>query len=558
MYPMTHRILRMLSFLLLTLLGEVSVQASTRFYISPFVMYAGEPHEVEVVLDNSDHAGLCGFQTTLHLPEGITLLDDGVPFVLSSDRSVSGHTLSFRRQSNGDYKILGGGGGQPYCGQSGTALLRFRVQADAPMSGAISLRATTFTDCNLAAYTLPDEEALVRCVEHTYSLNVFSTLRDDGVTSDVSVILNNCERQYAGLEMRVTLPSGFTLVEPSDGSAFILNASRAQGHDLSYRRQSDGSYKLLGGGSGQPYLGDTGTEIFHFTVRGTTICTDVITFSHVTFTDTALEAYDLDDATCSVSVDNAFQPQEGKQYVIRDSQSDYYIVLAVGNDSSGMIMENATFASLGVVGTPFTFTPSGEGYVLSTADGRYLGSTEGYRDWNVQTETPTVWSIVDYKKSIGLCMIYKDSSSGLGLDNHTIGSGVYTNKRQKSWYIEEYVAPAEVHAVTVTIDDTEYTMIEDGEGGYVATAFVVRDQCYTATVNYDGVEYSDVFACRDPYYNGKATIRFKNGVITFEGDAIYLVRTIGDLVGTIDAAIRGIDGKTLDDVNATIDALLKY
>lgn len=221
-----------------------------------------------------------------------------------------------------------------------------------------------------------------------------------------------------------------------------------------------------------------------------------------------------------------FAPEDGKQYVIKDASSAYYIVLAVGNDSQASDTDNTTQASLGVTGTPFTFTPQGGGFILSTDEGKYLGNSRT-RAWNVNVDVDdTVWYIYDYEATTGRCRIYKNSSQGLGLDNHTIGSGIYTDKSYQYWQIEEYVAPEEVHTVVATVDGVEYTMLEDGEGGYIVTVPEVQTGDHSVTVSYDGEETTETFTTTDyqvfdsTVSVGKVTVHYKDGVITVTGDGI--------------------------------------
>ena len=242
-----------------------------------------------------------------------------------------------------------------------------------------------------------------------------------------------------------------------------------------------------------------------------------------------------------------FVPEDGKQYVIKDALSDFYIVLAVGNDSQASDTDNTTQASLGVTGTPFTFTPNGSGFVLSTDEGKYLGI--GVRAWNVGTTTPATWNVNNYEAETGLCQIHLSTTygKGLGLDNHTIGSGVYTDKSGQYWKIEEYVAPEEVHTVIATVDGVEYTMLEDGEGGYIVTVPEVETGDHSVTVSYDGEETTETFTTSDyqvfdtTVSVGKVTVHYKDGVITITGDGIGNAPvnpepTVGSLY------VLGIDG----------------
>lgn len=248
-----------------------------------------------------------------------------------------------------------------------------------------------------------------------------------------------------------------------------------------------------------------------------------------------------------------FAPEEGKQYVIKDAMSSYYIVLAVGNDSQASDTDNTTQASLGVTGTPFTFTAQGTGFTLSTDDGKYLGI--GARAWNVGTDSPAVWNIENYEAANGRCHIYLSTTAGkgLGLDNHTIGSGVYTNKPNAYWVLEEYVAPEVTHTVTATLDGVAANMLEDGEGGYLVTFPEIATGDHTVVVSYDGEETSYDFTTSD--YKvfeavvsvGKVTVSYKDGVITVTGDGIG-----ADPIGPT-ATFKGVVVPSLTSISSLAD-----
>lgn len=222
-----------------------------------------------------------------------------------------------------------------------------------------------------------------------------------------------------------------------------------------------------------------------------------------------------------------FVPEDGKQYVIKDAASSYYIVLAVGNDSQASNDDNTTQASLGVVGTPFTFTASGAGFILSTDGGKFLGNSRS-RAWNVDvTVDDTVWMVNSYEEATGRCKIERSYGVGLGLDNHTIGSGVYTDKGDQYWCIEEYVAPEETHTVTATLDGETVDMLEDGDGGYLVTFPNVESGDHVVVVSYDGDETTYAFTTTDfKVYEetvsvGKVTVVYKDGEISVSGDGIH-------------------------------------
>ena len=230
---------------------------------------------------------------------------------------------------------------------------------------------------------------------------------------------------------------------------------------------------------------------------------------------------------CCAQMFAAFEPEDGKQYLLQDANGGLFIVLATGNDSQGG-GTNTTAASLAAEGTPFTFTAQDGGFVLSTDDGKYLGSNTGTADWNANTTTRTVWYIVDATDGHYYINKTKYANKGLGLDNHTQGSGVYTDKPGHMWDIVEYVAPVEHHDVVVTVDGTDYTMLSDGEGNYSVTT-VVSVGDHSATVYYDGKEVGTVtFTTQSYVFNGDTVTESKvyilynpeTGEITVTGDGI--------------------------------------
>lgn len=230
---------------------------------------------------------------------------------------------------------------------------------------------------------------------------------------------------------------------------------------------------------------------------------------------------------CCAQMFAAFEPEDGKQYLLQDANGGLFIVLATGNDSQGG-GTNTTAASLAAEGTPFTFTAQDGGFVLSTDDGKYLGSKTTGDVWNADTTTPTVWYIVDAADGHYYINKVNYANKGLGLDNHTQGSGVYTDKQGHPWDIVEYVAPVEHHDVVVTVDGVEYTMLSDGEGNYSVTAILgIGD--HTASVTFDGKDVGTVdFATKGYLFQGETVTESKvyicynpeTGEITVSGDGV--------------------------------------
>lgn len=232
---------------------------------------------------------------------------------------------------------------------------------------------------------------------------------------------------------------------------------------------------------------------------------------------------------CCLNAAAGVVPEDGKQYLIKVSNQDLYIVLATGSDSQGG-SSNATAASLGVVGTPFTFNGSVEGFTLTTDDGKYFGTPSSGAYWNVSSTVDTEWYVSGTED--GYYIYRNDGKSGcLGLDNVKAGAGIYTDKapgnKGYTFVFEEYEAPAVVHTVTASVDGGEaIAMNGDDENGYVVSISVGTGD-HTVTVNYDGTEYTLEFTTTRfvgsdnvTYDEGLVEITFKDGTISVSGQGI--------------------------------------
>lgn len=223
-------------------------------------------------------------------------------------------------------------------------------------------------------------------------------------------------------------------------------------------------------------------------------------------------------------------PENGKQYVIKNVPTGYYIVLATGSDSKGDAT-NVTAASLGAVGTAFTFTGTTEGFTLQSEDGDWFGTPvsndDGFgRVWNVSTMVETTWMVQGTESAY---YIMKNTMEGLGLDGTKIGSGIYTDKKngeRTTWVFEEYVAPEVTHTVTATVDGTDYKMLENGDGGYIVNVSVETGD-HTLVVYYDGEEVArkdfksyDFKTDDGSFTSGVVSIIYNDGEVTLEGPCL--------------------------------------
>lgn len=352
------------------------------------------------------------------------------------------------------------------------------------------------------------------------------------------------------------------LVDEMSAAAPIFFRTWTDGTVQPYWNAEGANKNLNLGGSSQIAIGDwklkddgdsftiTKLEVFEYTVvveggvenggvsyKGTTYVAGekftAATANVATATGVAVDGYSLK----SVTVDNDAKtitvvygelfPNPAKQYIIGNAAGDknLYIVLAPGDDSQGD-SSNATQASFAVKAgaTPFTFTPSGNGFIISTDDEgttKYLGANGG---WNVGTTQQTVWTLV--KQEEGVYALNRGGSNNLGSDNLAAGKGLYTDKpvsKNGRWFLEEYVAPAESHKVLVYLDGAaEGQKMQPGEDGeYVATLIGLTAGDHSVSVAYDSeAPVSANFSSTEK--NDKITVHYKDGKITFENDVVTI------------------------------------
>lgn len=267
--------------------------------------------------------------------------------------------------------------------------------------------------------------------------------------------------------------------------------------------------------------------------NGESVSVGTISEDELTIAPAAADGYHYEvtiaDGKVTVELVEQF-PNPAKQYIIGNAggSRDLYVVLAPGNDSEGDT-SNATQASLAAKAgaTPFTFTPSGNGFIISTDDEgitKYLGANGG---WNVGTDQQTVWTLV--KQSEGVYALNRGGSNNLGTDGLAAGNGLYTDKpvsKNGQWFLEEYVAPAESHKVLVYLDGAaEGQKMQPGEDGeYVVTLIGLTAGDHSVSVAYDSeAPVSATFTSTEK--NDKITVHYKDGKITFENDVVTI--TIG-------------------------------
>ncbi|MBQ0165032.1 MAG: Ig domain-containing protein [Bacteroidales bacterium] len=204
-----------------------------RLYINDFEIQAGETQTVSVILDNGTK-GFAGFQTDIALPQGLSLVETydeeeetTVAFFLNAGRKKSKHDISYALQTNGAYRVLGGGNGtQTYTGTSDTELFNFQVTASANFTGTGTIRLfnTLFTDPDLAGYNFPDEACTVSAKSVQYTITAVSSDETMG-----SVTGGGSYKEGASVTLTATPKEGYKFVKWSDDTTvnpYIFNATK--------------------------------------------------------------------------------------------------------------------------------------------------------------------------------------------------------------------------------------------------------------------------------------------------------------------------------------------
>ena len=231
---MKEKVLHFVLFLFAYAMSTFNAQAQEyRLYINDFEIQAGETQTVSVILDNGTK-GFAGFQTDIALPQGLSLVETydeeeetTVAFFLNAGRKKSKHDISYALQTNGAYRVLGGGNGtQTYTGTSDTELFNFQVTASANFTGTGTIRLfnTLFTDPDLAGYNFPDESCTVSAKSVQYTITAVSSDETMG-----SVTGGGSYKEGASVTLTATPKEGYKFVKWSDDTTvnpYIFNATK--------------------------------------------------------------------------------------------------------------------------------------------------------------------------------------------------------------------------------------------------------------------------------------------------------------------------------------------
>ena len=178
---------------------------------------------------------------------------------------------------------------------------------------------------------------------------------------------------------------------------------------------------------------------------------------------------EVDDALAMLTeAMNNFKPnkkvifEEGKQYVLRHQNSGLYLAFIDGNDAQD---GHPTAASLQEKGTPLTAYNATTGFILANGD-NYLGISSAVA-WNAATNVQTVWRFEETTVE-GEYNIYQlAENKGLGVDNTSAGSGIYTDKAGQIWTVEEATNENSTVGISTLVNKRQDNVIFDLQGRQV-------------------------------------------------------------------------------------------
>ena len=189
----------------------------------------------------------------------------------------------------------------------------------------------------------------------------------------------------------------------------------------------------------------------------------------------------------------------GKKYCIKHPASGLYVTVTAERQDQGQWPGMESYGILTEEPTPYNFTQSGGGFVISTDDGLYLGIYEngqpGKRSWNVGNDVQTVWYVQE--GSVGEYLIYADDNKGIGVDlPANAGDHVYTDKTGQYFAIVEYAAGAlDFSTLDGLMDkaqkalDAQKNNVGDGPGQYTEDVYNALKYTYEDVQNaYDALD----------------------------------------------------------------------
>ena len=305
--------LLLLPLLLLMLAAQAKADAVS---VPDIEVNAGETPEI-VINFSTTSTTLTGYQTSLYLPEGVTLQkdeDDEYLYELSS-RHNKNHVFSVNEQADGGLLLVCYSPTKKTIKNGDGELLRLPINVAATATGTLQaqLKTIKFSDTSSNVSQLSDV---------TFSIKMPEPVVDDAVTvapietkagedSELVISFSTAKTTLTGYQMSLYLPAGVTLQKDEDEDyLYTLSSRHNKNHVFSVNEQADGGLLLVCYSPTKKIISAGSGELLRLPVSIAATATGTLQaqLKTIKFSDTSSTVYQLSDVTFNISVQSASQP----------------------------------------------------------------------------------------------------------------------------------------------------------------------------------------------------------------------------------------------------------
>lgn len=296
-----------------------SAFAENRLYIEDFTISPGETKQVTINMDND--VTLTAIQWRMLLPDGLSIETraNGRPkMALVADRIYSDgdddHTLGTNFVNDSVRVTIYSVTSVPFLGNSGP-FVTFNVTAASDFKGdhEIKLEAIESSTPDIVEYLMPDQTCTVSStvpddpepVEGANRLYMEDFTISAGETKAVTIYMDS-EETFSGLQWTLTLPEGISMVTGATGRPrFVIepdHLTEDDDHTVGGNLSEGSYYCILYSNESMPLTaGDGALVTFNVTAADSFTGEHQITLTEIVASTAAMEEYELDDASCTVT-----------------------------------------------------------------------------------------------------------------------------------------------------------------------------------------------------------------------------------------------------------------
>ena len=264
----------------------------------------GESKSVELLVVND--IDLIGLQCDITVPEGIEI---DVKSASRTGRLTRGTIVQMAKQDANVYRlIVTNASKEAFGGESGEGVVAFTMTANDKIKskGTLTITeatATTVVDNVNTQVDVPDFEMIIRKEakldgEVSFYAEAETFMIKAGEEYTVNMVFDNEPDNLTGMNGRITLPEGLTLVKGADG--MLGYTDRIQNDAALTYNAATGKFSFISM-SATPILGNSGT-LFTFTVKADENLAEEseIRLTELTITDLSANDFELPDVTIKV------------------------------------------------------------------------------------------------------------------------------------------------------------------------------------------------------------------------------------------------------------------